>query len=46
MRHSPGFLKLVNDAKKRIKEMPARGVKDLLKREADFVLIDTREEHE
>jgi rhodanese-related sulfurtransferase len=46
MRHSPGFLRLVNDAKKRIKEIPVRGVKDLFKREADVVLIDTREEHE
>ncbi len=46
MRHSPGFLRLVSDAKKRTKEISVAQVKELFKRNSDFILIDTREEHE
>ncbi len=46
MKHTPGFLKLVNNARKRVKEIMVREVKEKLKREDDFVLIDVREEHE
>lgn len=46
MKHASGFLKLVNNAKKRVKEITVASVKEKLKRKDDFVLIDTREEHE
>jgi len=46
MNHSPGFLKLVNDAKKRIKEISVAQVKAKFKRRVDFLFIDTREDHE
>jgi rhodanese-related sulfurtransferase len=46
MKHSPGFLKLVKDAKKRIKEISVQEVKDKLQRGDNFRLVDTREEHE
>ncbi len=46
MKHSPGFLKLVNDAKKRIKEISVAQVKAKFRRRVDFLFIDTREDHE
>lgn len=46
MKHSPGFLKLVNDARKRVKEISVAEVKSFFRQGADFILIDTREEHE
>jgi rhodanese-related sulfurtransferase len=46
MKHSPGFLKLVNDAKNRIKEISVAQVKTKFKQRADFLFIDTREDHE
>lgn len=46
MEHTPGFLALVNDAKTRIKEVTVAEVLQRQREGADFVFIDTREEHE
>ncbi len=46
MEHSPGFLKLVNDAKTRIKETTPEEVQERLSRGEKFLLIDIREDHE
>lgn len=44
--HAPGFLKLVNEAKIRIKECTVEDVKARLEAGDRFVLIDVREESE
>lgn len=44
--HSPGFLRLVNDARKRVKETNVDDVKVKLDRKEKFLLIDVREESE
>jgi rhodanese-related sulfurtransferase len=46
MDHSPGFLAIVNDAKKRVKECTVDDVKKRLDRGEKLTLIDTREESE
>lgn len=46
MKHSPAFLKLVNAAKKRVREVPVARVKRMLRSTPGFVLIDVREDHE
>ena len=46
MDHSPGFLKLVQDAKKGVKETDAAQVKARLARGDRFVLVDVREDNE
>jgi rhodanese-related sulfurtransferase len=46
MKHAPGFLKLVDEAKRRIREVTVDDVKGMLDRGDDFELIDTREESE
>jgi rhodanese-related sulfurtransferase len=46
MQHSPGFLKLVNDAKKRVKECDVHDVKRRLDARESFALVDVREESE
>ncbi|MBI4484120.1 MAG: sulfurtransferase [Acidobacteria bacterium] len=46
MKHSPGFLKLVEDAKTRIREVSTREVKQKLDRRERFHFIDVREDHE
>jgi rhodanese-related sulfurtransferase len=46
MQHAPGFLKLVNDAKQRVRETTVAEVKAKLDRGEKFVLIDVREESE
>jgi rhodanese-related sulfurtransferase len=46
MRHSPGFLKLVDDAKARIKEVSADEVRRGLEAKDQFILIDVREDSE
>ena len=46
MKHSPGFLKLVNDAKARIRETNVREVKKRLDAGEKLVLVDTREDSE
>ena len=46
MQHSPRFLKLVDDAKSRIKETDVDEVKEKLDRGDKFLLVDVREESE
>ena len=46
MAHNPGFLKLVNDAKSRIKEIDIEGYKKMVSGAEPHVLVDTREESE
>lgn len=46
MKHSPGFLALVNDAKSRVRECTVQDVKAKLDRKDAFVLVDVREDHE
>ena len=46
MQHSPGFLKLVQDAKTRIRETNVHEVKQKLDAGEKFVLVDVREESE
>jgi rhodanese-related sulfurtransferase len=44
--HSPRFLKIVEDTRKRIREVPIDEVKAKLDRKEKFLLIDVREESE
>jgi len=44
--HSPGFLRLVNEVRKRIQETTVDEVKAKLDRKEKFLLIDVREESE
>jgi rhodanese-related sulfurtransferase len=44
--HSPGFLKLVNDAKEHVKETDVDGYKQMLARGEKPLLVDTREDNE
>ena len=46
MKHSPGFLRLVEDAKRRIREVSVMDVKAMLDRGTPFQLIDVREASE
>jgi rhodanese-related sulfurtransferase len=46
MQHSPGFLKLVNDAKARVKEIDIDGYKKMAAAGEPHFLVDTREESE
>ena len=46
MKHAPGFLKMVDDAKSRIKEVDIHQVKEWLDSEKNFSLIDVREDRE
>ena len=46
MTHSPGFLKLVNEAKSRIRETDIEGFKGMLANGEKPLLVDTREESE
>ena len=46
MQHSPRFLKIVDDAKSRIKEIGIGEVKDKLDNGDKFALVDVREESE
>ena len=46
MAHSPGFLKLVNDAKARVKQTDIEGYKKMVEAGLPHVLVDTREESE
>ena len=45
-KHSPGFLKIVDDAKSRIRECTVADVKRKLDRGEKFHLVDVREESE
>ncbi len=44
--HSPGFLKVVNDARRQIRECSAADVKARLDRGESFHFVDVREDHE
>src|SRR2546427_4740150 len=44
--HAPRFLKIVEDAKKRVREVTVDQVKALLDRGEQFLLVDVREESE
>jgi rhodanese-related sulfurtransferase len=46
MIHSPEFLAIVNDAKKRVKEVNIDGYKQMVAGEEQHLLVDTREESE
>src|SRR5258708_19437554 len=46
MVHSPGFLKLVNEAKSRVPEIDIEGYKKIREAGDSHVLVDTREESE
>ena len=46
MTHSPGFLQLVNDAKKRVRETDIGGYKELAASGDNHVLVDVREDNE
>ena len=46
MHHAPGFLKIVNGAKSRVKETTVDDVKHRLDRGDKFTLVDVREESE
>jgi len=46
MKHSPAFLKIVDDAKSRIRQTTPEEVKARLDRGEKFVLADVREDNE
>jgi len=46
MDHSPGFLKLVNDAKTRVHELTIQQARERLKQNPRAVLMDVREDRE
>jgi rhodanese-related sulfurtransferase len=46
MAHSPEFLKLVNDAKSRVKQIDLDAYRKMVERGEPHVLVDTREESE
>jgi rhodanese-related sulfurtransferase len=46
MQHSPQFLKLVDDAKKRVKETNVPEVKRRMDAGEKMILVDVREDHE
>jgi rhodanese-related sulfurtransferase len=46
MKHNPGFLKLVEDAKSRVREIDIEELKRMRERGEKFELVDTREESE
>lgn len=46
MQHAPGFLRLVNDAKSRVKETSVDEIKQRLDRGDSFMLVDVREDRE
>lgn len=46
MKHAPGFLKIVDDAKARIKQTDAKTVLERLKKGETLLLVDTREDNE
>ena len=46
MPHNPGFLKLVNDAKSRVKEIDIAGYRKMVAATEPHILVDTREESE
>jgi rhodanese-related sulfurtransferase len=46
MTHAAGFLKLVDDAKSRVRQIDIEGYKQMVAAKAPHVLVDTREDRE
>ena len=46
MQHNPGFLKLVDDAKSRVRQIDIEGYKKIVAGGEQHVLLDTREDNE
>jgi rhodanese-related sulfurtransferase len=46
MTHAPEFLKLVDDAKSRVRQIDIEGYKKMVAAKAPHVLVDTREDRE
>src|SRR5271157_4349648 len=46
MTHAPGFLKLVDDAKSRVRQIDIEGYKKMVAAQEPHVLVDTREDRE
>ena len=46
MQHNPGFLKLVDDAKARVRQIDIEGYKKIVASGEKHVLVDTREDNE
>jgi rhodanese-related sulfurtransferase len=46
MEHSPGFLKLVDEARPFIKEITIDRAREMLRRNSKIILMDVREDHE
>jgi len=46
MTHTPGFLKLVDDAKRRVRQIDIEGYKKMVAANEAHVLVDTREDRE
>src|SRR5438552_10843773 len=46
MAHNPGFLALVNDAKKHVKETDIEGYRKMVEGKQKHVLVDVREDNE
>ena len=46
MQHSPGFLKLVEDARSRVKEVTLDEARAMIARTPSAILLDVREDHE
>lgn len=46
MQHSPGFLKMVNDARSQVREIGVDEARERLERNPEAVLLDVREDHE
>ena len=46
MKHSPGFLALVNDAKQRVKQTDIAGYREMKAGGEPFILVDVREDRE
>lgn len=46
MKHNPGFLALVDDAKSRVRQVDIEGYKRMMQEGEKFLLIDVREDRE
>ena len=46
MTHAPGFLKLVDDAKRRVRQVDVEGYRKMVAANEPHVLVDTREDRE
>lgn len=46
MKHSPGFIRIVEDARKRVRETTPEAVHERMQRGEKFLLVDVREESE